>query len=286
MIQHGGELDGSAIPHRSATASLPHHGPRNRDPSRIPHRLARALSDLLFPPRCAICRRGILSADEHICGECGVVADRVRFAPACPRCAGAIGPHELVDGRCAWCRATRIRVHSTVRVGAYEGWLRKLVWAYKFRGREELEPILAEWLAHAVIAARWFDEIDAVVAVPTHWRHRIVRRCYPAETLARSVARLTGLPSAPVLRRLRAGRHQVGLSYEERIKNVRGAFAIRSGVRLDRPSLLLIDDVTTTGATIEECARVLLDAGAAAVFAGTIANAGWRPGHAHLLESI
>ena len=167
-------------------------------------------------------------------------------------------------------------VDGTVRVGPYDQELGHLIRAYKFNGRGELQPLLSAWLSGAVAGAPWFDRIEAVVSVPTHWRHRFGRPLYAADALAGLVARNTGLPHIPVLRRVRGGPHQLGLSYSARQENVRGAFAMAPGTELHDARLLLIDDVKTTGATLHECAKVLRRNGAAAVFAAVIVTADWH----------
>ncbi len=91
--------------------------------------------------------------------------------------------------------------------------------------------------------------------------------------MATIVSRSLGLPVAPVLRRIRGGPHQIGLTYPQRIDNVRGAFAMSRGVTLRGARLLLVDDVATSGATIMECARVLHRGGADAVYVALIARA-------------
>ena len=153
-----------------------------------------------------------------------------------------------------------------------------MIRSYKYHGREELEPVLARWLNEVVADAPWLDRVEAIVSVPTHWKHRLWRPLYPAEILAAHVARETGLPHVSILRRLRAGPHQVGLSYQLRTANVRGAFGMRPGVQLHDTRLLLIDDVKTTGATIEECAKILRQGGASEVYAAVLLKVVFTPG--------
>ncbi len=101
----------------------------------------------------------------------------------------------------------------------------------------------------------------------------MARPLYPAEALAAAVAQATDLPQLPILLRIRAGAHQVGLSFAQRAANVRGVFRLRKGVRLHDARLLLVDDVRTTGATLEECAKVLRRSGAREVFAAVALRA-------------
>jgi len=146
---------------------------------------------------------------------------------------------------------------------------------YKYHNREDLEPLLAGWLTDSLLAARWSERVEAVVSVPTHWRRKVSQRFHAADALGAAVARALKLPHVPLLKRTRSGPHQIGLSEAERVKNVRGAFAMRRGARLSGARLLLIDDVRTTGATVEECAKVLRHGGAAEIYAGVVARANW-----------
>lgn len=252
---------------------------------RIPHawsriggligRTARAVSDVLYPPRCFVCSTGCPPAPPTLCPDCDRTLTHERAKPSCPTCASTVGPYEVAGGRCRFCRKGTGRVDGMARVGAYEDNLRSLLRAYKFHAREELEPALASWLTEAIDASPWRTRAEAIVPVPTHWRHRIVRRLYPAERLASFASKRLGLPLIPVLRRVRAGSHQVGLPYTARLANVRGAFAVRPEFSLDGARLLVVDDVTTTGATINECAKVLRRAGAVNVYAAVVVKVGW-----------
>lgn len=242
--------------------------------------------DFVFPPRCLVCGSWPENASPLLCSQCAALVDRERLAPACPTCAATVAPYEVSNGRCASCRNRRLPVQGTARVGPYAGHLGHLVRSYKYRAREELEPILGDWLAQVVSRASWLDRVEAVVSVPTHWRHRLSRPLYAADALASVVARQTGLPHPPILRRVRAGRHQIGLNVAERARNVRGAFAVRRGVTLHGARLLLIDDVKTTGATINECAKALRRAGAAEVYAAVVVTVLWDRALGQVLSSI
>lgn len=237
-------------------------------------RMATQAVDVVFPPQCFICRCPQQSSRAGLCTECAGGIDAQRCQPACPTCASTVAPFEVSDGRCHRCRDEHERLSGIVRVGAYEKGLHTLLRAYKFHDRLELEAGLGAWLAEAAEAADWRSRIEAIVAVPTHWRRRIARPSYPADALSRSVAKRLNLPLARVLRRTRAGPHQIGLSFTARASNVRGAFAMGRGVELHDARLLLIDDVRTTGATINECAKVLRRNGAAEVYAAVVVAVG------------
>ena len=249
---------------------------------------AQAAANLLFPPRCMLCS-GWPDSEvtptgsktcPRLCARCAAAIQRERNERACPRCAASVAPYEVSNGRCASCRRRRPRVAGTVRVGTYFveagiAGLGVLLRSYKYHAREELGPVLGEWLADVVTEAPWLEHIEAIVSVPTHWTRRVRRPLYAADAIAAVVARQTGLPHVPILRRVRGGKHQIGLKLDERVANVRGVFAIRKRVNLQQARLLLIDDVKTTGATLNECARVLREGGAEEVYAAVIVTAGF-----------
>lgn len=141
-------------------------------------------------------------------------------------------------------------------------------------------------MAEAVETAPWRERVEAVVSVPTHWKRRFNRPFHAADALASFVARRVNLPHLAVLRRVRAGPHQIGLSPTDRAANVRGAFAVRKGVTLHDARLLLIDDVRTTGATVEECAKVLRREGAAEVYAAVVLRVGSTHSKSNILSHI
>ncbi len=238
-------------------------------------RIGRTSLSLLFPQRCLLCGGGI---EDGAAGVCTCCADGVLEqcgGAACPMCGETVGPHGVHEGRCRRCRHRRPPIAGTVRVGRYDGTLGQLIKAYKYHDRVELEPLLGGWLEAAIVEAPWFSRVEAVVSVPTHWKHRIGRPFYAADALASHIAHISSLPHLPLLRRTRAGPHQIGLSFAERAKNVRGAFALRRGVSMRDARLLLIDDVKTTGATIKECAKALRRGGASEVYAAVVVQAGF-----------
>ena len=173
-------------------------------------------------------------------------------------------------GFCAACDRLLLAFAGLRSAFSYEGLARSAVLALKFQGVSALAPEMARPMADAL--ARWLPAVDVVVPVPLGWLRRRTRGFNQSALLAREVCRISGLPvEARALRRARQTPPQTQQPDEEsRRRNIQAAFAL--GPRPVAGSVLLIDDVATTGATLDACARVLLDGGASTVLALTFAR--------------
>ncbi len=148
----------------------------------------------------------------------------------------------------------------------YDDVARKLVHAFKYLDRLDLAPMPGQWMARA--GRELLAEADALVPVPLHWRRLWGRRFNQLATLAGAIFRLSGVPVLhDALARVRATPQQVGLSKSARTDNVQGGFRVLADKKAEVAGrrLVLIDDVLTSGATVDTCARALLRAGAAHV---------------------
>jgi ComF family protein len=143
---------------------------------------------------------------------------------------------------------------------------RALVHGLKYSDRLDLAPMMGRWLSHA--GREILAEADALVPVPLHWRRRWARRFNQSAMLAAAVSAASGVPiAAGALKRVKATAQQVGLSRSERATNVQGAFRVppEGKAAVAGRRLVLVDDVLTSGPTVDGCARALLRAGAANV---------------------
>ena len=234
------------------------------------------VTHLLFPPRCAVCKEPGDRIHPLFCPHCLELVCHLRNLEGCGRCGAPIAEFQRTAEGCTHCVDEPRAVAGVVRVGPYRDELAALVRQYKYHGRESLGPTLSAWLVEVVRAAPWLPGVDLVAPVPTHWTRRAQRPFYPAEELARGLARALGLPLARPLRRVRAGPHQIGLSPLARYANVKGAFAVRRAAKLNGETILLVDDVRTTGATLNECARVLKAHGAGAIYGAVLGCVAWQ----------
>lgn len=230
--------------------------------------------DLLYPKICAHCGDGFREGLANVlCAECFDAAPWFRD-PACGRCGvglpeGAF-PAPTEGARCAECGDSPSFLSRTLAAGSYTGALRAAHHAYKFEGFEGLAVPLADRMARRVenLAKGW----DLIVPIPARPSQVRERGFAPVGRLAALLSRRWGIPMAEDrLVKVRSTRPQRELSGEERRRNLRGAYAVRrrisAGIRV-----LLVDDVTTTGATLEEAAGALLAGGAKRVEALVLAR--------------
>lgn len=249
-------------------ASILKPGPRARA-------LWRAGLDLIFPPHAL---GGGAALANGLPAE---IWSRIRFldGPVCDGCGAPFDYDQGEAARCAACMA-RPRAFQAARAAClYDEASRDPILKLKHADRLDLAPLFARWISRA--ARELLEQADAIAPVPLH-RGRLLRRRYnQAAEIARPLSRLTGVPYLPdALVRHRATESQAGKSGSGRRRNVAAAFqvpAARAG-RVAGKRVLLIDDVLTTGATLEGCARALKAAGAARVDVAVVARVKESPG--------
>jgi competence protein ComFC len=227
------------------------------------------LQDLFFPAHCVGCATAVESG--WFCPDC---ERDIRFVTE-PRCETCSQPHAAVMDRyvCVNCRGRAFHFECAVAVLQSRGVMRELIHRLKYGGELWLEEILVSFLARGLEDPRLDGEvIDAVVPVPLHALRRREREFNQAEVLARGLARRENLVFLDALRRVRHTVTQTHFDRRRRMQNLRDAFELRQNVTVQGKHLLLVDDVLTTGSTLDECARVLLEAGAESVRALTVAR--------------
>lgn len=231
---------------------------------------------LMYPPHCPLCETSFVRGRDarFVCADCLSALDDARIrAPYCLRCGAPLSQDvDLCEG-CAHRETPFERARS---FGLYEGPLARLIQLMKFGRERALASELARPLARALGEGRERDRgrvelpAEAITFVPMSAKSQRARGFNQAELLARCLEGRTGRPVHATLRKARETRAQVELAGQERRENMVGAFAPLGPARCD--DILLVDDVFTTGATVEEGARALLDAGYERVFVLTLAR--------------
>lgn len=224
------------------------------------------LECLLFPPHCVLCQTPIRRDDDGLCPACWQELTRCTAADYCRRCGRNASPFGIVNNRCGACQDEDLAFDGTIRAGLYESALRSLVLAFKFHQRTEYAGRISGMMKDALAVSGQARRIDYFVPVPLHWRRRLERGYNQSLYLSR------GLCAAPAristdLVRTRYTKRQWNLTEAQRRRNVKNAFAVRQGHPFDGKTIALVDDITTSGATLTECAKVLKAAGAKHVYA-------------------
>jgi len=239
------------------------YAPRLKRAADAARTVLRAALDLALPPLCAACREPVESK-----GLCPACWSKLSFItrPYCERLGIPFlydpGPGILSMEAIADPPAYR-RARAAVR---FDEISRALVHALKYGDRLDLSPMLGRWMSLA--GRELLTEADALVPVPLHWRRLWARRFNQSAMLAATISAESGVPvAATALKRVKATVQQVGLTRAERAANVQGAFRVPDEAKaaVVGRRLVVVDDVLTSGATLEGCARALLRAGAANV---------------------
>ncbi len=230
-----------------------------------------AVMKTIYPPICVICRKSIDEAG-HLCPDCW---SQIHFldGPICYQCGVPFDYPMFEDALCAACHASPPAYSRARAVFIYNDASKALVLALKHGDRTDLVPILSQWLSRKAADLRMSDSL--LVPVPLHWRRRWSRQFNQSAELARGVHRTTGIDlSLFALERHVHGPSQGALTRRARQENVAGVFRVRPPETdtLEGRHVILIDDVLTTGATANACARALAKAGAGQVDVLTLAR--------------
>lgn len=222
--------------------------------------LRNALLDVVFPPRCVVCRR----TGRWLCAPCAAQFEKI-LPPLCERCG-----RPLTTAPCPYCARAPMSIDGTRAVAFFEGALRETIHAFKYAHRTELVDPLAALLYDYLLTFPL--PVDTIIAVPLHIERERTRGYNQAALLAEALGARTRWPVwNAALARTRATRSQTELDAASRRANVRDAFAAQPCVRGAR--VLLIDDVCTTGATMDACGAALYAQGAHAVWGLAVARA-------------
>ena len=239
--------------------------------------VARAVLDFVYPPRCLLCDDDMNSSmnatGSHLtfCTDC-----HAKLCPTagneCRRCGAPLGPYTLSDDGCPVCIREHFAFDEVIRLGLYRDELRTACLMAKTPAGALLGQALTDLLVEVKGSALASHSFDAIVPVPEHWLKRIVRPQYAAETISRELSRRLKVRLATgILAKQRWTPKQARSSPGERRQQQRGAFCTSKRISLRGQTVLLVDDILTTGATADEAARMLKRAGAKRVVVAVLA---------------
>jgi ComF family protein len=195
-------------------------------------------------------------------------------SPYCSVCGIPFISKEVESHPCGACVTHRKYFTMARALGTYEGSLQEAIHHWKYEGKTNLTPFFAEWLAEGLKRYWEPDSLDLLIPVPLHTQRLRERGFNQALVLVKELSRRTGIPyRKTTLQKKKPTVPQVNLSGAERGKGLRGAFHVIGKEELVGKSALLVDDVYTTGATVNECSRVLRRGGAKRVDVLTLAHA-------------
>jgi competence protein ComFC len=233
------------------------------------------LNQLLWPKVCINCRENICETDNNLCQNCWDQLLACTSADYCRRCGRDAGQFAMLEDTCPDCQGKEIRFDRIARAGVYAQSLQKMILSFK-NGRTELDSVLG-FLADAALHGSGFcDEIELFVPVPLHWSRRLIRGYNQPHVLVRRLKTSPAEVNTDLVRIRRTKSQPAMASPAARARNVAGAFAVRYGHNFAGRKICLVDDIKTTGATLNECAKTLKQAGASKVFAVVLAVAGQK----------
>ena len=238
----------------------------------LARRAGDAVVSVFFPPHCAACGSDTASG-VHLCTVCEGKTWPLA-APFCRRCSEPFDG--AIDGEfeCANCADRPLHFECAVTAYLSRGVVREFIHRFKYDHDRSLRIPLAAWLVDALSDARLtVPPFDAIVPVPLHAARFRERGFNQAALLAELLSAQASVPMIEALKRTRYTTTQTRLDRDERMENLRDAFRVREQAAVQGRHLLLVDDVFTTGSTVDECARVLRLAGAASVRVATVARA-------------
>lgn len=228
------------------------------------------LLDFIFPRFCVICDTRLTTQEKHLCLSCYMHLPRTLYHTV---------EHSNME-KLFWGYNGQLPIQKAVAFFHYNDSNKNILMQLKYNECPSIGTYLASMYAREIVADgnSFFDDIDVIVPIPLHWQRRIKRGYNQSEYVARGISNITGIPVCTnAVKRIKNNTSQTLLHHEERRDNVDGIFRLVRPEMVSGKHILIVDDVTTTGATISSCAQEIAKAQKTRVSVLTIAIAGQTP---------
>jgi competence protein ComFC len=237
---------------------------------KILHNWYRHCLNIIYPLKCVVCSSPIPTSDfksEFLCDAC---FKKIKFisSPIYEK-GGSLSSSQIYS---PYNKKNELCFEKVFSVAVYEGVWKELIHIFKYKRYDCIDKFFAGLLAELVLGNLSLKMSDFIVPVPLHWQDRLRRGYNQTELLALQLSKLTSIPVFPkILIKGRKTPSQTALSQSQRIKNVKDAFMLKNSERIKNKKVILVDDVFTTGSTVNECSKVLQEAKAGQVNVVTLA---------------
>ena len=233
----------------------------------------RNIADVIFPPRCLGCAEII--PQQSLQAFCEACKEKIRFITGshCPVCGMAFFDSPAPNHLCGNCLESKPFFHLARAVASYETLILDLIHQFKYGRNISTGAVLASFMAEFSFPDFDFTDYSLIIPVPLHIRRLRERSFNQALILAKAIGKKYRIPvNFSLLKRQKLTLTQTGLDKKEREKNIKGAFTVTDNAKIEGKNIILVDDVYTTGATINQCAKTLIKAGASKVAVLTLAR--------------
>jgi len=233
------------------------------------------INHLLWPSACLICKKITNEDSNELCDNCNQQILQATAGQYCHRCGRDTSQFAILDGKCPMCTNENFYFDKIIRCGIYDKAIKKMVLSMK-NGKSELADFAALMATALLYSASEYKQIDLFVPVPLHWTRRLSRGYNQSLLVAKKIKQAKAKINTELVRTKKTSYQASMDTPNQRLKNVKDAFAVRKNHKLQDKTICLVDDIKTTGATLNECARTLKLAGAKKVYALVLTVAGQK----------
>ena len=236
--------------------------------------MIREIANLIYPVLCQLCGKKIGEENKNLCGEC-LKKIKKRIPPFCLKCGRQLSGIPDIQTICTDCEKNNIYFDRVFSAFEYNGDLKKLVHNFKYNKITSLTKDFVEWTMDFMKEYSIGNKANLILSIPMHPLRLFIREINPSHILAKNIAKKSNIQySGKFLKKIKNTASQSKLNRLNRLENIKGSLSIRKKDKVNvlHKRILLVDDLFTTGSTINECAKILKAQGASYVEAITLAR--------------